>query len=94
MPKFNHDNMTKTHGDDKAEIPRHSLLQLHFQAHELIPTSLGCISETGKHLNEEFLVILVKSLEILNPWKLRFKWFIIKSSYFKVHFYDQKTYGR
>lgn len=53
LPKLNHDSMTKTHGDDKAEIPRHPLLQLPFQAHELIPASLGCISQTGKHLHKE-----------------------------------------
>lgn len=37
LPKLNHDNMTKIHGGDKAEIPRHPLLQLHFQDRKLTP---------------------------------------------------------
>lgn len=52
MPNLNHDNITKICGDDKAEIPRRPLLQLHFQAHELIPTSISCLErvpQPGKH---------------------------------------------
>lgn len=68
LPKLNCDNIRKIRGDDKAEIPRH-LLQLHFQAHELIPTSipcLGCMPQSGKHHYREFLAIFGQILGIFN----------------------------
>lgn len=66
LPKLNHENMTKSCGYDKAEIPRHPLLQLHFQAHGHIPTSLGRVSQTGKHLHKELLVSFCKILGNFN----------------------------
>ena len=69
MTKLNHDNITKIRGDDKAEIPRRPLLQLHFQAHELIPTRiscLGCMPQSGKHHYKELLAIFGQILGIFN----------------------------
>lgn len=69
MPRLNHDGITKIHRDDKTEIPRRLLLGLHFQAHELIPTSiscLGCMPQSGKHHYQEFLVIFNRILGIFN----------------------------
>lgn len=45
-----------------------SLLQLHFQARELIPTSiscLGCMPQSGKHHYKEFLPIFAQVLFIM-----------------------------
>lgn len=55
--------MTKAHGNDKAEIPRYPLLQLHFQAMNSFPPAWD-----GKHLHEELLIIFSKIRGNFNNW--------------------------
>lgn len=67
LPKLSHDNITKIRGGDKAEIPRCPLLQLHFQAHELIPTSISCLGCLGLEsiITRNSWLFLARSLEFL-----------------------------